>query len=146
LDRTFNFSDTFPATVSPGYGDLPEFALQMGMIFSGHWNIRVKGGLGVKTYTNATWLGEIGEWWGRLPRAPDFLVVNDAGLHTCQWTAGDPRGVRDSAALLENVVVPWWLKNHHPSAQGGGGVRRCGEGWTGRGPPTTRSLLNPSAW
>jgi len=112
LDRTFNFSGTLPATVSPGYGDLPQFALQMGMVFTGHWNIRVKGGLGVKTYLNESWLAGVGEWWDLLPEAPDFLVVNDAGLHTNQWTAGEPQGVAEAARLLGEVVVPWWLKNH----------------------------------
>jgi len=112
LDRTFNFSRILPATVSPGYGELPQFSLQMGMIFTGHWNIRVKGGLGVKTYTNTSWLAGVGEWWDLLPDAPDFLVVNDAGLHTCQWTAGEPTGVAQSAKLMEELVVPWWLKNH----------------------------------
>jgi hypothetical protein len=112
LDRTFNFSLRFPGTVSPGYGELPEFSLQLGMIFTGHWNTRVKGGLGVRTYANDTWLAGVADWWRRLPAPPDHLVVNDAGLHTCQWTSGDPHGMAKAAALLRDHVVPWWLTNH----------------------------------
>jgi len=118
LDRTFNFSLHFPGTVSPGYGELPAFSLQLGMIFTGHWNIRVKGGLGVKVYANETWLAGVEDWWRRLPGPPDHLVVNDAGLHTCQWTSGDPHGLPKAAALLRDHVVPWWLKNHRRGEKG----------------------------
>jgi hypothetical protein len=115
LGRSFNFSTSFPGTVSPEpFGELPSFDLSLGLMFSGHYDVTFSGGEGVRTYVHPGWLKEAAAWWRHYDKPPDILFVNDAGLHTCQWAVGwgEPDGMAKVQNYTREHALPWLLKAH----------------------------------